>query len=232
MGCCKTPNSSHHGTHLRLRRECNHCNPWSLDTSFRCFFLVLESQCCSPPNRTFIRCKSLTNGSFSPANAPPARDREMISTGSNQTAPLGTNDDLVARSLAAQIQALMGNMRTPGQQMENQQTSVALSDVLSPVSLAPLFEPSNSSVLASLQDFLPPDLPADPSLTPEDTLRRVIQSAPFQSSVRQLDRAFATGLLGQLMPGLGLPVDAGLSVEAFLKAIHDKAKREHGEQAE
>lgn len=151
----------------------------------------------------------------------------MASTDS--TRPPGIEDDPVAQSIAAQVRALMGNMMIPaGAQTRAPQTSVVLSDVLSPTSLAPLFEPANSAVLASLQDLLPPDLPADPTSTPEDTLRRVIQSAPFQSSARQLDRAFSTGLLGQLMPGFGLPTEAGLSVEAFLKAIHDKAKREHG----
>jgi 26S proteasome regulatory subunit N13 len=116
--------------------------------------------------------------------------------------------------------------------MQAQQPSVALSDILAPASLAPLFEPANSGVLASLQDYLPSDLPTDSSSTPEETLRRVIQSGPFQSAVKQLDRAFATGLLGQLMPGFGLPEEAGLSVEAFLRAIHDKAEREQREHSE
>lgn len=115
--------------------------------------------------------------------------------------------------------------------MQMQQPSVALSDILTPASLAPLFEPTNSHVLAPLQDYLPDDLPEDPSgsKSSEETLRRVIQSGPFQSAARQLDRAFATGLLGQLMPGFGLPEEAGLSVDMFLQAIYDKAKREHEE---
>lgn len=158
------------------------------------------------------------------------RDHEMTSVEATQTRQPGIENDPIAQSIAAQVRALMGNMMIPpsGAAGAAQQTSVALSDVLSPTSLAPLFEPANSGVLASLQDFLPPDLPNDPSSTPEETLRKVIQSAPFQSSVRQLDRAFATGLLGQLMPGFGLPIEAGLSVDAFLKEIHDKAKRDQG----
>jgi len=149
-----------------------------------------------------------------------------------QTAQPAMNNEDLSRSIAAQLQAMLQNRMGAAQMLQAQQPSVALSDVLSPALLAPLFDPANSAVLAPLQDYLPSDLPTDPSSTPEDTLLRVIQSAPFQSSVRQLDRAFATGLLGQLMPGFGLPEEAGLSVEAFLKAIHDKAKREQGERNE
>jgi 26S proteasome regulatory subunit N13 len=110
--------------------------------------------------------------------------------------------------------------------LQEMQPSIALADILSPASLSPLFEASNNHVLAPLQEFLPPDLPKDSSSTPQETLRRVIQSGPFQSSVRQLDRAFATGLLGRLMPGFGLPEEAGINLEEFLKAIHEKAKRD------
>ena len=147
------------------------------------------------------------------------------------TQPALSNDEL-SQSIAAQLRAMMQNRMGGSQMIQAQQPSAALSDILSPASLAPLFEPANSGVLAPLQDYLPSDLPVDPSSTPEETLRRVIQSGPFQSAVRQLDRAFATGLLGQLMPGLGLPEEAGLSVDAFLKAIHDKAEREQREHGE
>lgn len=139
----------------------------------------------------------------------------------------------LTQSLADQLQALIENRTAASSQgLQMQQPSVALSDVLSPASLAPLFEQPNSQILASLQDYLPPDLPSDPSSTPEDNLRRVVQSAPFQSAVRQLDRAFATGLLGQLMPGFGVPEEAGLSVDLFLQAIYDKVKREQDESRE
>jgi hypothetical protein len=136
----------------------------------------------------------------------------------------------LSQSITNQLRALIENRMSIGNQgLQMQQPSVALSDILSPNSLGPLFEPSNANVLAPLQDYLPADLPSHPFSSPEDTLRRVIQSGPFQSAARQLDRAFSTGLLGQLMPGFGLPEEAGLSVDLFLQAIYDKAKREHEE---
>jgi 26S proteasome regulatory subunit N13 len=140
------------------------------------------------------------------------------------------DNDALSQSIANQLRALIENRMVTGNQgLQMQQPSVALSDILSPNSLGPLFEPSNANVLTPLQDYLPADLPSDPSSSPEETLRRVIQSGPFQSAVRQLDRAFTTGLLGQLMPGFGLSEEAGLNVDLFLQAIYDKAKREHEE---
>ncbi|CAG8715135.1 11872_t:CDS:2, partial [Acaulospora colombiana] len=138
------------------------------------------------------------------------------------------DNSALSQSIVDQLRAMMANrMAGVNPALQEMQPSTALSDILSPSSLSPLFEPSNSHVLAPLQEFLPPDLPKETSSTPQETLRRVIQSGPFQSSVRQLDRAFATGLLGRLMPGFGLPEEAGINLEEFLKAIYEKAKREH-----
>jgi len=41
-----------------------------------------------------------------------------------------------------------------------------------------------------------------------------------------LDQALRTGLLGDFVRSLGLPEEAGASVEAFLKAIQDQAASE------
>ena len=43
------------------------------------------------------------------------------------------------------------------------------------------------------------------------------------------DQALHTGLLGGLVRGLGLPEEAGGSVEAFLRAVKEQAEREGGE---
>lgn len=43
--------------------------------------------------------------------------------------------------------------------------------------------------------------------------------------MRSLDQALATGLLGGLVRGLGLPDEAGTGVIAFLNAIKDQAER-------
>jgi hypothetical protein len=118
--------------------------------------------------------------------------------------------------------------RNAGLQMG--QPSVSLTDILTTSSLSPLFEPSNAHILAPLQDHLPSDLPRDLNMSHEETIKRLIQSAPFRSCVRQLDRSLATGLLGRLMGNFGLDEQAGLSVETFLREIHDKAKREQNER--
>lgn len=48
--------------------------------------------------------------------------------------------------------------------------------------------------------------------------------------MRGLDRALRTGLLGGLVVGLGLPAEAGLGVEPFLKAIGEQAKKQQKDE--
>ncbi|KAI0074013.1 adhesion regulating molecule [Panus rudis PR-1116 ss-1] len=101
----------------------------------------------------------------------------------------------------------------------------ALSDILTPANLNPLFT-SHPELIQALFPHLPPDLPSPP--TPE-TLRQIIASPQFQAAVRNLDQALRTGLLGGLVRGLGLPEEAGLSLEAFLRAIQEQARHEGGD---
>ena len=75
----------------------------------------------------------------------------------------------------------------------------------------------------TLFPHLPSDLPTTPDAT---TVRRIIESPQFQSSVRQLDEALATGMLAGLVISLGLPAEAGTGVGPFLRAIREKANRE------
>lgn len=98
---------------------------------------------------------------------------------------------------------------------------MALSDVLTPANLAPLFE--NQQLLQAIFPHLPVDLPSDAPPS-EETLRRVIESPQFQAGVRSLDQALATGLLAGFVRGLGLPEEAGLGVGPFLAAITEQAK--------
>ncbi|KAG8831560.1 hypothetical protein FRC17_002944 [Serendipita sp. 399] len=149
--------------------------------------------------------------------------REAVTSASDQQ----IDNNALTESIARQLQALIQQRTGRTGAVQAHQPSIALSDIISMSSLAPLFEPANSATLQPLEEFLPPDLPKDETSTQEETLRRVIQSGPFRSTVRQLDRALATGLLGRLMPGFGLPEEAGLSVESFLRAIHEKARKEH-----
>ncbi|KAF8527526.1 adhesion regulating molecule [Hysterangium stoloniferum] len=98
---------------------------------------------------------------------------------------------------------------------------LSLADVLTPANLAPLF--ASPELVRSIFPHLPPDIPEEPSV---EVLQRVIDSQQFQSAVRSLDQALATGLLGGLVRGLGLPEEAGTGVAAFLSAIKAQAERE------
>jgi 26S proteasome regulatory subunit N13 len=75
--------------------------------------------------------------------------------------------------------------------------------------------------------FLPPDLlaPSSPvaGMPRQEMLRKIVASAPFRASVRSLDQALSTGLLGGLVTNLGMPVEAGLGVHPFLEAIQAQA---------
>lgn len=55
-------------------------------------------------------------------------------------------------------------------------------------------------------------------------LQQVVASPQFQAAVAELDRALATGLLADLVRGLGLPASAGESAEAFIRAVADQAR--------
>ena len=102
----------------------------------------------------------------------------------------------------------------------------ALSDILSPAALAPLFESASPETLRAIFPTLPSDLPIPPS---PEALRQVVESPPFQGQVRALDRALRTGLVGSLVVGLGLPEEAGLGLGPFLAAIQEQAKRKREE---
>ena len=94
-------------------------------------------------------------------------------------------------------------------------TELSLTDILTPAILTPLFT-SHPEVIQALLPHLPADLPVPPS---QETIEQIIQSPQFRSAVRSLDQGLRTGLLGGLVRGLGLPEEAGTSVEAFLRAI-------------
>ena len=97
-----------------------------------------------------------------------------------------------------------------------------MSDILTPANLTPLFK-DHPELIKPLFPHLPPDLPTPPSA---EVLQQIIASPQFRAAVRNLDQAFRTGLLGGLVRGLGLPEEAGTSVEAFLRAIQEQAGRE------
>jgi len=55
-------------------------------------------------------------------------------------------------------------------------------------------------------------------------LSQIISSPQFRAAVASFDRALRTGLLGGLVRQLGLPEEAGMGVEAFLRAIREQAQ--------
>ncbi|KAG9227517.1 hypothetical protein CCMSSC00406_0000837 [Pleurotus cornucopiae] len=118
----------------------------------------------------------------------------------------------------AQIQRIVQSMSGSTQPSAPE---LSLTDILTPDNLRPLFT-SRPELIPALFPHLPPDLPLPPST---EVLERVIHSPQFRASVASFDQALRTGLLGGLVRGLGLPEEAGTSVEAFLRAIQEQADR-------
>jgi len=136
----------------------------------------------------------------------------------SQNAASGTSPEELAR-----FQALLqsfANSRGGGERTAFMEPDLSLGDVLTPTNLQPLF--SNTTLIRTVFPSHPTDLPIPPS---PDTVRRIVESPPFQASVRQLDQALATGMLQGLVVGLGLPASAGTGVGPFLKAIEEQAKK-------
>ena len=96
--------------------------------------------------------------------------------------------------------------------------------MLTPANLRPLF--ARPELASALFPHLPSDLPSPPSV---ETLERVVSSPQFRAAVRNLDMALRTGLLGPFVRQLGLPEEAGMGIESFLRALQEQARREEGE---
>ncbi|KAG6917461.1 hypothetical protein DXG01_002438 [Tephrocybe rancida] len=103
-----------------------------------------------------------------------------------------------------------------------QDPELSLTDILTPAVLGPLFT-SHPELIPALFPHLPPDLPMPPSA---DVLGRIINSPQFRSALSSFDQALRTGLLGNLVRGLGLPEEAGTGVAAFLRAVQEQADQE------
>jgi 26S proteasome regulatory subunit N13 len=98
-------------------------------------------------------------------------------------------------------------------------SDISLTDILTPAHLNPLFA-SHPELIQALFPHLPPDLPTPPS---REVLQRITNSPQFRAALHNFDQALRTGLLGGLVRGMGLPDEAGTSVEAFLRAIQEQA---------
>jgi len=102
---------------------------------------------------------------------------------------------------------------------------LSLTDILTPANLNPLFT-SHPDLIPALFPHLPPDLPTPPS---PEVLQRIINSPQFRASVQNFDQALRTGLLSGIVRSMGLPEQAGLGVEQFLRAVQEQASRGAGE---
>ncbi|KAI0322036.1 proteasome complex subunit Rpn13 ubiquitin receptor-domain-containing protein [Amylostereum chailletii] len=121
----------------------------------------------------------------------------------------------------AQISSLVSQMSS-GSAAASGEPELSLTDVLTPTNLAPLFT-NHPELIPALFPHLPSDLPTQPSA---EVLQQIINSPQFRAAVLSLDRALRTGMLSSLMGQLGLPEEAGLGVEAFLRAIAEQAQRD------
>lgn len=152
----------------------------------------------------------------------PSASTSTAPAASTSAAPSGSNPAFNADQLS-QLRALVSGLpQTQGAGASSGAPDLSLSDVLTPANLAPLFNTASPEVLRSIFPTLPADLPVPPS---PEVLRRLVESSQFQAQVRALDRALQTGLVGNLVVGLGLPEEAGLGIVPFLNAIEAQAKK-------
>lgn len=120
------------------------------------------------------------------------------------------------------LRRLLSSYRAGGAAVGAAPPEYSLTDILTPANITPLFT-SHPELVPTLFPHLPSDLPNPPTA---ETVIQIIASAQFRSAASNLDQALRTGLLGDFVRSLGLPEEAGASVEAFLKAIQDQAASE------
>ncbi|KAF8650142.1 hypothetical protein AX16_005377 [Volvariella volvacea WC 439] len=137
---------------------------------------------------------------------------------SSQTAPTSTFQ--ATPEQLARLQELIAS--AAGRRAPSAPPEFSLTDILTPANLLPLFE-NHPELIPALFPHLPPDLPVPPSA---EALQRIIHSPQFRSAVASFDQALRTGLLGNLVRGLGLPDEAGTGIGPFLRAIQEQADRE------
>ncbi|KAF8340544.1 proteasome complex subunit Rpn13 ubiquitin receptor-domain-containing protein [Cantharellus anzutake] len=166
-------------------------------------------------------------GDVTGQDAPSSSDGPAISTDAPSTGPSTGAGGSLPLDRLAELRALVSNLPNTTEGAIPLAPEMSLIDILTPANLTPLFNTASPEVLNSIFPTLPSDMPFPPS---EDVLRSVIESPPFQAQVRALDRALQTGLVGNLVVGLGLPEEAGLGIRPFLKAIQDQAKKNQESQ--
>jgi hypothetical protein len=155
----------------------------------------------------------------------PSQPEASTSTSQPSTSsqpPAGPFGTAATPEQLAQLRSIVDSMSG---NVASAEPELALTDILTPANLNPLFT-AYPDLIPALFPHLPPDLPTP--LSPE-VLQRIINSPQFRSAVRSFDQALRTGLLGNLVTGLGLPEEAGTGIEAFLNAVQEQAGRVEGE---
>ncbi|KAI8087614.1 uncharacterized protein B0P05DRAFT_368649 [Gilbertella persicaria] len=102
---------------------------------------------------------------------------------------------------------------------------ISLSDILTTQTITPLL--NDPEICASLFPFLPEE-----SERSVEEVRQVVRSPQFSQALQSLSAALQTGQLGPLLTQLGLDPSAGNSVESFLIAISEQAKKKKGDAME
>ncbi|KAF8743912.1 hypothetical protein AX14_013969 [Amanita brunnescens Koide BX004] len=155
-------------------------------------------------------------------NASASTSQPRASTSQAQALPSSALGGLQAtpEQLAA-LERILGSM-TSRNQAGADAPDLSLTDILTPANITPLFA-SHPELVHALFPHLPPDLPVPPSA---EAIQQIVSSPQFRSAVANLDQALRTGLLGGMVRSLGLPEEAGMGIEPFLRAIQEQANRE------
>jgi hypothetical protein len=128
----------------------------------------------------------------------------------------GDQPSVFSQDQLSNLRTMLAGIQVP----EGQNTTdVDLANVLTPSAITNLL--NDPEIVSALFPHLPP-LPQAP--TAQD-LRDTVSSPQFQQALHSLTIALQSGQLGPLVAQLGLPPEAGQSVEGFLRAIEEQARR-------
>jgi hypothetical protein len=143
-----------------------------------------------------------------------------------QVAPASTEANTEQTSTAAggdsseqldRLREILANVNS-GAAAGSSRAPISLNDVLTAQTLTPLL--NDPEICSSLF----PHLPEESERSVEE-VRHIVKSPQFSQALASLSVALQTGQLGPLLSQLGLDYSAGNSVESFLIAISEQAKK-------
>ncbi|KAI9255241.1 proteasome complex subunit Rpn13 ubiquitin receptor-domain-containing protein [Phascolomyces articulosus] len=146
--------------------------------------------------------------------------REETSDGDNNN---NTSSQQQSSTVNSEQLEQLRNILRGVQAPDNQQSPLSLTDVLTTQTLTPLL--NDREICSALFPFLPEESERSP-----EEVRQVVQSPQFQQALATLSFALESGELGPLLTQLGLDPSAGTSVESFLRAIEQQARRREQER--